>query len=113
MQSPDDPTHACRGREAGAGRQRIDDEIRQSRVPSRRPELQDFDQPDHRYRDPCRQQPAARPKARPISTKASACSPSCPRSECGRSPGGPSVVNATAAAKSQASTLRVMIIATG
>ena len=37
--------------EAGAGRQRIDDEIRPSGVASGCPELQDFDQPDHRDRD--------------------------------------------------------------
>ena len=42
--SPDDPVECRGGRKADAGRQRIDHKILQPRVPSRRPELQDFDQ---------------------------------------------------------------------
>ena len=102
--------------EAGAGRQRIDHEILKSGMPARRPELQNLDHADHHDGDRCREQPVPRigqAEASPTRTKASACSPSWPRSECGRKRGGPSVAKVTAAARSQAMILRMMVIATG
>jgi len=44
--SPDRPVQHGGDREADTGRRRIDYKILQSRVPSRRPELQDFEQAD-------------------------------------------------------------------
>ena len=58
--SPDDPTHAGGDGEARTCGERIDDEIRQARVPSRRPELQDFDKADPGDRNRYGQQPALR-----------------------------------------------------
>ena len=55
----------------------------------------------------------ATPKASPTSTKASACSLSWPRSECGRSRAGPSVAKTTAAVSSQAMIRRMRFMRSG
>ena len=52
----------------------------------------------------------ASPKASPSSRKASACSPFCPRFECGRYSAGPSVAKAMAAARPQANSRRMIVM---
>ena len=57
---PHRPIQCGNDGETGTGRERIDDEIFQSGVPSRRPELQDFKKPDHDDGDHCGEQPVSR-----------------------------------------------------
>ena len=56
----DGPIQRGSGGEAGAGRQCIDDEVRQPSMPAGRPELQNFNRARHRNRNESGLQPVAR-----------------------------------------------------
>ena len=101
---------------AGAGRQRIDDEILQSRVPSRHPELQEFEHADHNDRNRCREQPMPRigeAEGQPDQDEGERMLAVLAEIGVRPKPRRPSVAKVTAAAKSQAKIRRMSVIASG
>ena len=60
MQPVPRPVQSGSGGEAGIGRQRVDREILEPRMPPRRPDLQDFDDADHHDGNRRREQPMPR-----------------------------------------------------